>query len=61
VPQTKNPPSTVDFISPAIVKRFQSAAKTFTFRVTRSKRTATKALVDEGIYTTKGKLTKNYR
>lgn len=43
------------------MKRFQSAAKSFTLRATRSKQTATKALVAEGIYTTKGKLTKNYR
>jgi hypothetical protein len=61
VPQTKVTPATVDFTSAAVVKRFQTAAKAFTLRATRSKRAAIKTLVDEGIYTAKGKLTKNYR
>lgn len=61
MPQVKASSSTVDLSSPAVVKRFQDAAKSFTLRATRSKRSAAKALVAEGIYTTKGKLSKNYR
>jgi hypothetical protein len=61
VPQIKHPPATVDLTSPAILKRFQDAAKSFTRRATRSKRAALAALVAEGICTPKGKLTKNYR
>ena len=43
------------------VKQFRAAAKAFTLRATESKETAMKTLIAEGIYTTKGKLSKNYR
>lgn len=58
VPKHKVAP--VDLTSPEAVKRFRSAAKSFTVRATKSKQAAMAILVKEGIYTKKGKLTKNY-
>lgn len=60
VPPIKIPRSTVDFTRPDIVKQFQLAAESFTLQATRSRKAATKILVPEGIYTVKGKLSKNY-
>jgi hypothetical protein len=45
----------------ADVKRFDKAAKTFTGKATVSQSTARKTLVDLGINTKSGKLTKRYR
>jgi len=42
------------------VERFRMAAKAFTTRSTKSRAAARKVLVDEGIYTKSGKLTKRY-
>jgi hypothetical protein len=61
LPQSKNPPANVDLASPAAVKQFQIATKKSTHRATRTKRAAVETLIAEGIYTAKGKLTKNYR
>ena len=46
--------------SPEAVERFRKAAKAFTTRSTKSQAAARKVLVDEGIYTKSGKLTKRY-
>jgi hypothetical protein len=46
--------------SPDAVERFRVAAAAFTTRVTKSKASARKVLVSEGIYTKSGKLTKQY-
>jgi hypothetical protein len=46
--------------SPEAVERFRKAAKAFTTRAIKSQATARKVLVDEGIYTKSGKLTKRY-
>jgi len=43
------------------VKRFRDAAAEFTKEGTRSKESAMKVLVESGIYTESGKLSKNYR
>jgi hypothetical protein len=43
------------------VERFRKAAKVFTQRAIKSKESARRVLVEEGIYTTAGKLTKQYR
>lgn len=43
------------------VKRFRSAAAAFTADATQSKRSARKTLVKLGIYTEKGRLSKNYK
>lgn len=53
--------STVDLSSRQAVKRFRIAAKAFTVRATKSQASARKVLIDEGIYTNSGKLTKRYR
>jgi hypothetical protein len=50
-----------DLSSPEAVERFREAAAEFTKEATRSKESARKALVEAGIYTKSGKLTKNYR
>ena len=50
-----------DLTSPEAVERFREAVAIFTKEATRSKEAAVKALVESGIYTKSGKLTKNYR
>ena len=49
-----------DLTSPEAVERFRKAAKAFTTRSIKSQAAARKVLVDEGIYTKSGKLTKRY-
>jgi hypothetical protein len=49
-----------DLNSPEGVERFRKAAQVFTSRATRSQASARKVLIDEGIYTKAGKLTKRY-
>jgi transposase-like protein len=44
--------------SPEAVERFRKAAKAFTTRSIKSQAATRKVLVDEGIYTKSGKLTK---
>jgi hypothetical protein len=51
----------LDLSSPEAVERFREAAAEFTRKGTRSKESAIKVLVEAGIYTKSGKLTKNYR
>jgi hypothetical protein len=51
---------TVDLNTPQAVERFRKAAKAFTARTTKSRASALQVLVDEGIYTKSGKLTKRY-
>jgi hypothetical protein len=46
--------------SPEAVERFRKAAKAFTSRAVKSREIARKVLVDEGVYTKSGKLTKRY-
>jgi len=46
--------------SPEAVERFRKAAKAFTARSIKSQAAARKVLVDEGICTKSGKLTKRY-
>jgi hypothetical protein len=43
------------------VKRFSKSAKTYTGKVTASQQSARRAMVDLGISTETGKLTKRYR
>jgi hypothetical protein len=43
------------------VVRFREAAAEFTKKATRTRESAMKVLVESGIYTKSGKLTKNYR
>jgi len=43
------------------VERFRKGAEEFTRKATRSKESAMKVLVESGIYTESGKLSKNYR
>ena len=50
-----------DLSSAEAVERFREAAARFTKKATRSKASAIKVLVESGIYTKSGKLTKNYR
>ena len=50
-----------DLSSAEAVERFRKAAARFTKKATRSKASAIKVLVESGIYTKSGKLTKNYR
>ena len=47
--------------SPTFTRDFKRAAKAFTLKATRSPETALAVLVEAGIYTRSGKLTKNYR
>jgi hypothetical protein len=42
-------------------REFKRAARAFTLKATRTPETALAVLVEMGIYTPKGKLTKNYR
>lgn len=53
--------SSLDLASPQALKRFRLAAKAFTLKVSKSEASARKVLIDEGIYTKSGKLTKRYR
>lgn len=57
-PATKVP---ADLSSREAVRRFREAAAEFTKEGTRSKESAMKVLVESGIYTESGKLSKNYR
>jgi hypothetical protein len=50
-----------ELTSSEAVERFRKAAKAFTTRAIKSRAIARKTLVDEGIYTKAGKLTKRYR
>jgi hypothetical protein len=49
-----------DLSTPQAIDRFRKAAKAFTARTTKSRASALQVLVDEGIYTKSGKLTKRY-
>jgi hypothetical protein len=49
-----------ELTSTEAVERFRKAAKAFTTRSIKSQAAARKVLVDEGIYTKSGKLTKRY-
>lgn len=51
----------LDISSPSFAKEFQRAAKAFTKRHTVSPEAALAILVEEGILTKSGKLSKNYR
>jgi hypothetical protein len=53
--------ASLDLSSLEAVERFREAAADFTKEATRSKESAIKVLVESGIYTKSGKLTKNYR
>jgi len=53
--------TTADLSSPQAIERFRKAAKAFAARTTKSRASALQVLVDEGIYTKSGKLTKRYR
>jgi hypothetical protein len=57
--RTRKPVS--DLNSREAVERFRESAAEFTKAATRSKESAMKVLVDSGIYTESGKLSKNYR
>ena len=54
-------PGPTDLNSREAVEHFRKAAAEFTKKATRSKESAMKVLVESGIYTKSGKLTKNYR
>ena len=58
-PRTR-PTSELDFNSRETIARFRKAAEAFNHRATKSKAAARKVLVEEGIYTKNGKLTKQY-
>jgi hypothetical protein len=47
--------------SPTFTRDFKRAAKAFTKKATQSPETALAVLVEMGIYTRNGRLTKNYR
>lgn len=49
-----------DLNSPQAVDWFRKAAEAFTKKATATRETARKVMVDEGIYTKSGKLSKNY-
>ena len=51
----------LELTSPEAVERFRRAAKAFTTRAVKSKAAARQVLIEEGIYTKSGKLTKQYR
>lgn len=53
--------ASVDLSTPQAIERFRKAAKAFNARTTKSRASALQVLVDEGIYTKTGKLTKRYR
>jgi len=50
-----------DLSSREAVESFREVAAEFTKKWTRSKKSAMKVLVESGIYTASGKLSKNYR
>ncbi|MGB8683169.1 MAG: hypothetical protein WCD12_09810 [Candidatus Binatus sp.] len=54
-------PAPADLNSREAVEHFRKAAEEFTKKATRSRESAMKVLVEAGIYTKSGKLTKNYR
>jgi hypothetical protein len=54
-------PGPTDLNSVEAVEHFRKAAAEFMKKAGRSKESALKALVESGIYTKSGKLTKNYR
>ncbi len=58
---TRLPHSSDDFDSPEAVARFRKAAASLTTELTTSKASAKKILIEEGIYSESGELTKNYR
>ena len=53
--------NSTDLTTPEAVEQFREAAEEFTKRGTRSKAAAMKVLIEAGIYTEAGKLSKNYR
>jgi len=53
--------ATIDPNSKKGVESFRRAASAYTKKATVSKRQALKALVSLGVYTSSGKLTKNYK
>jgi hypothetical protein len=57
----KRSPAQLDLNSPEALERFRKAAKAFTLQACKSQASARKVLIDAGIYTKSGKLTKNYR
>ncbi|MGB0060032.1 hypothetical protein [Candidatus Binatus sp.] len=54
-------PAPADLNSREAVEHFRKGAEEFMKKATRSKESAMKALVESGIYTKTGKLSKNYR
>jgi hypothetical protein len=50
----------LDLNTPEGAERFRKATEAFTRRACRSKESALRVLVEEGIYTKSGKLTKRY-
>jgi len=53
--------SVADLSSPEALERFRKAAEAFAARANRSRETAKRLLISEGIYTKSGKLARNYR
>lgn len=53
--------STLDLSSRSSVDSFRAAAKSFTARAAKSKRSAKMILIAEGIYAKSGELAKGYR
>jgi hypothetical protein len=53
--------ASLELTSPEAIERFREAARVFTTRATKSRAEARRILVEEGIYTKSGKLTKRYR
>jgi len=54
-------PASADLSSREAVEHFRKSAEEYMKKATRSKESAMKALVESGIYTKSGKLSKNYR
>jgi len=54
-------PGPTDLNTREAVEHFRKAAEEFMKKATRSKESAMKVLVESGIYTKSGKLSKNYR
>ena len=50
-----------DLHTPQAVEEFRKAAVAFTKRAVKSRASARQVLIDEGIYTKSGKLSKHYR
>ncbi len=59
--ETRPRRSSDDFGSPEAVERFREAAASLTRELTTSKGSAKRILIEEGIYSESGELTKNYR